>query len=49
MPEIVARVGMLLLLSLILFLMVSAGGRFVERQRQRVLASAPAADRKSVV
>lgn len=43
MPEIVARVGVLLLLSLVLFLIVSAGRRFVERQRQRVLASAPTA------
>lgn len=41
MPEILVRLGVLILLSLVLYLMVRAGWRFIEVRRQRVLAAEP--------
>ena len=41
MPEILVRLGVLILLSLMLSLMVRAGWRFIEVRRQRVLAAEP--------
>jgi thioredoxin-related protein len=39
MPEIIARMGILILVSLLLWLLVWSGRRFVEMQRRRVLAA----------
>ena len=39
MPEIIARMGILILVSLLLWLLVWSGRRFVEVQRRRVLAA----------
>ena len=42
MPEILVRVGVLVLVSVLLWLLIWAGRRFVEGQRRRVLAAEPA-------
>jgi len=41
MPEILVRLDVLILLSLVLYLMVLAGWRFIEVRRQRVLTAEP--------
>ena len=41
MPEIIVRVGMLVLVSMLLWLVTWSGRRFVEVQRRRALAAAP--------
>jgi thioredoxin-related protein len=41
MPESLVRIGMLILLSLLLYLMIRSGWRFTEVRRQRVLAAEP--------
>ncbi len=43
MLEIIARLGVLALVSLVLWLLVWSGRRFVETRRQRVLAALPPA------
>jgi hypothetical protein len=41
MPEIIVRIGVLVLVSMLLWLVTWAGRRFVEVQRRRALAAAP--------
>src|SRR5215472_11342653 len=41
MPEIIVRIGVLVLLSMLLWLVTWSGRRFVEVQRRRALAAAP--------
>jgi thioredoxin-like negative regulator of GroEL len=41
MPDIIIRIGVLLLVSLLVFLGVWFGRRFVENQRRKVLAASP--------
>jgi thiol:disulfide interchange protein len=41
MPDIIARVGVLILVSLLLWLSVRSGRRFIEIQRERALAAPP--------
>ncbi|MHB8597158.1 MAG: thioredoxin family protein [Ktedonobacteraceae bacterium] len=48
MPDIFIRIGVLLLVSLLVFLGVWSGRRFVESQRQKVLAASPVAPSGSI-
>ncbi len=41
MPDIIARIGVLFLVSLLLWLSVWSGRRFIEIQRERALAAPP--------
>jgi thioredoxin-like negative regulator of GroEL len=41
MPVFIVRIGVLVLVSILLWLIVLSGRRFVEAQRRRVLAAAP--------
>jgi len=41
MPEIIVRIGVLVLVSMLLWLVTWSGRRFVEVQRRRALAAAP--------
>ena len=41
MPEVITRLGVLLVLGIVTWLLVLVGRRFVENQRRRVLAAAP--------
>ncbi len=47
MPEIIARIGVLILVSLLLWLSVWSGRRFIEIQRERALAAPPLMERVS--
>ena len=45
MPDIIARIGVLFLVSLLLWLSVWSGRRFIEIQRKRALAAPPLMER----
>jgi thioredoxin-like negative regulator of GroEL len=45
MPDIIARVGVLILVSLLLWLSVRSGRRFIDIQRERALAAPPLVER----
>ena len=45
MPDIIARVGVLILVSLLLWLSVRSGRRFIDIQRERALAAPPLMER----
>lgn len=45
MPDIIARVGVLILISLLLWLSVRSGRRFIDIQRGRALAAPPLVER----
>ncbi len=45
MPDIIARIGVLFLVSLLLWLSVWSGRRFIEIQRERALAAPPLMER----
>ncbi len=48
MPDIIIRIGVLLLVSLLVFLGVWSGRRFVENQRRKVLAASPGSPSDSI-
>ena len=47
MPDIIIRIGVLLLVSLLVALGVWSGRRFVEAQRRKVLAASPLDNRET--